>query len=312
MGKEIVIVTMFFDIGRGSWNNFTRSNDTYFKYFCVWAKLKNKLIAYVDNEELKNKILSFRASYGLEEQTIVNVVTDVKSIDRELYSSINIVSQNTTHKLYRLLQENPEVNSTDYNYVVLLKTWFVNDAVARYGKSNETFAFIDFGFNRGGVFIDPASEFNYKWEYDFPDKICLYLIRDLDERPMFDIVLSLDTYVMGNIMIAPDYLWKDFWLLERQSMIELNNVGLMDDDQTIALMAYRKKPEIFDMKLTSWCMPLVECGGNHLKLTNKKKQPITKKIWNKLYNYSRRRYYPYKMCKRIYTYLRNIMDYDYN
>ena len=210
---------------------------------------------------------------GLLTRTVVHVVGDLRSLDPELYESIKKISTNPIHKAARLFSKNPEVWNADYNYVMLLKMWCVRDAVER-GDAEGMVAWVDFGYNHGGDVLDKNSDFNFLWKYDFPEKICLFLIQELDDRPIFDIVCSMDTYIMGTVIVGVDYLWNEFWKLMKTSMISLNDCGLMDDDQNIILMSYRKKPEIFQTFKSDWQMQLKQFGNEKLQVVDRK--PISK------------------------------------
>ncbi len=158
----------------------------------------------------------------------------------------------------------PEVWNATYNYVMLLKAWCVCDAIQRDDASGMV-AWLDFGYNHGGDPIDKNSDFNFEWSYNFPEKINLFTIQDLDNRPMFDIIMSMDTYIMGGVIVGVDKFWDEFWDLIKQSVFEITNCGLMDDDQNMLLMAYRKKPELFALHKSYWSVQLKQFGGNHLQ-----------------------------------------------
>ena len=287
MEKEITVVSAFFNINRDNWDNFERTSDQYLDYFFGWAKLKNKIIVYVETETLKRKILDFRESIGLKDKTIVHIVGDFRQLDNELYNSVKNATENDIQRGARLFQKNPEVWNADYNYVMLLKMWCVQDAVSK-GEAEGMVAWVDFGYNHGGDVLDKASDFNFLWKYDFPEKICLFLIQELDDRPIFDIVCTMDTYVMGTVIVGIDYLWNDFWLLMRDSMISLNDCGLTDDDQNIILMSYRKRPEIFETYLSDWQMQLKQFGGNHLTVVRKTyPNSFPRRIYRKLMKYKK-------------------------
>ncbi|CAH1232806.1 hypothetical protein PAECIP111891_07098 [Paenibacillus allorhizoplanae] len=281
--NEISIVTAFFNINRNEWGPYSRTVDEYLGYFSIWAKMKNKLIVYVESSELAERIISVREKYGLKEFTIVNIVDDYTKIDTELYESIKAATQNQYQKQFRLLPNNPECWNYNYNYVMQLKMWCVQDAIAKEQASGMV-AWVDFGFNHGGSVIDSNSDFNFLWEYNFPEKINLFSIQDIDDRPIFDIVRSMDVYIMGTIIVGVDKLWHEFWLLMRTAMISLNNCGLTDDDQTILLMAYRINPRIFQILESGWMLQIKQYGGEHLVLktakNNGKKKNIKKYFIN--------------------------------
>ena len=276
--REIVIVTAFFAIKRENWNGFNRGNELYFNYFKGWASIKNRLIAYVESEELKNRIIEFRTSVGLADRTIVNVIPNILDVDKELFESIKS-AENPVQQSLRLLPNNPETWNPIYNYIMLMKQWCAADAVKRGQVApEEMLAWVDFGFNHGGTAYSLNSNFNFQWEFDFPDKINLFSAQPLDHRPIFDIVLSMDTYIMGMVLVGTAKYWEEFRLLVRESMIDLNKSGLMDDDQNIILMAVRRKPEIFNIQVSTWTTVLYECGCQHLLPAKYKESRIKKKI----------------------------------
>lgn len=275
--NEIAIVSAFFNINRSEWGNFSRSSEQYLEYFKLWAKVKNKLIVYVENETLATKIIEFREELGLKDKTIVNVISNYSEIDSQLYNSIKSATQNKLQQQYRILPKNPEAWNHDYNYIMLLKMWCVQEAIKN-NQATGMVAWVDFGYNHGGDIIDSKSDFNFLWRYNFSDKIHLFSVQEIDDRPIFDIVRSMDVYIMGTIIVGVDYLWNEFWNLMRDSMISLNNCGLVDDDQTILLMAYRTKSEIFEIHKSGWMLPIKHFGGEHLIINNEVKKGIKDKL----------------------------------
>ncbi len=302
MAKDITIVSAFFNINREKWGTFGRSEEKYFEYFTAWAKLQNKMIVYVETLEMKEKVIQFRASIGQIDNTIVEIIDDCTNVDKVLYNSIKKATDNSIQKKYRLYKDNPEVWSADYNYIMLMKMWCVNDAIKK-GFAKGQIAWVDFGYNHGGAVISKDSDFNFNWTYDFPEKINLFLIQDLDDRPIFDIVFNMDTYIMGMCIIGIDYLWGEFWKLMRKNMISLNNCGLTDDDQNVILMCYRENPEIFNTYKSDWHITMKQFGGDHLIL-------VDKNIENNLIKNKMRKIFKDLDCKKyannIYKYVRKL------
>lgn len=264
MTKEITIVTGFFKINRGNWKGFERTDEQYLEQFKVWARVKNPLVVYVETEEMQKQILEFRSSLGLGDKTVVNIVPDCLELEPELYAGIKEATLNPIQQKFRLLQRNPEVWNPTYNYIMVLKSWCVCDAIRR-GQADGMVAWIDFGYDHGGNPIDKHSDFNFLWEYDFPEKMNLFTIQPLDSRPMFEIVFSMDTYVMGGFIVGPANLWEEFWKLVKDATRSLNDCGISDDDQNIMLMAYRKRPELFHLHQSYWSVQMKQFGGEHLK-----------------------------------------------
>lgn len=289
MSKEIVIITSFFSINREQWKGFQRSDQQYFEYFKDWACMRNRLIVYLQNEELANEVRAYRESIGLGDRTSIVVIPDFFDIDKELFEGINSITSNSKSKLFRIKQRNPEVWNAPYNYIMTMKPWCGQDAVERGLVSpDETLAWMDFGFNHCEVTYLKESNFDFLWEYDFPHKINFYSLKPLDDRPIFDIVNTLDTYLMGSVFVGPASMWKQLWLIYRESMMELIHCGLVDDDQTLMLMCVRKQPDMFTVTLSDWNMVLYENGASHLLL--KPKKPAKKAIlaWFSRMNHKRR------------------------
>ncbi|RHT99038.1 HtrL family protein [Ruminococcus sp. AM27-16] len=301
MEKEITIVTAFFNINRQAWKKFERTEEQYFEYFRGWAQLKNMIIVYCETENMKNKILEFRDKLGLGQKTIVHIIDDFRSIDPKLLASIQKAADNKIQQGARLFAKNPEVWNADYDYVMLLKMWCVQDAVSR-KETGDMVAWMDFGYNHGGAILDINSDFNFTWKYDFPDKINVFLVQELDDRPIFDIVCTMDTYIMGTVIVGAASLWNEFWNLMRTCMMELNDCGFTDDDQNVILMSYRKKPELFNTYKSDWQLPLKQFGGEHINALPPKSEKYA--ALRKLVRAYKKRKTDRALASRIYKYIR--------
>lgn len=278
---KITIVTAFFHIGRNNWKGFQRTDSDYFKYFEDWARLKNDLIVYVGSEEESQKVMGIREKTGLKEKTQCVVIDDIFSVDVELFNSISKVSQYKRIKYCRLLPDNPESWNALYNYVMLMKEWCVKDAVEK-GLASGTVAWVDFGFNKSGQIYSEMEEFDFEWRYKFSDKINIFALYNLNDiPPLYEIIRDMSTFIQGGIIIAPDYLWNVLWQLVRENMLILNKIGYMDDDQTILLMSWMDKPELFDVHYCDWHMQLKLFGNDKMTLTkyNTKKLNIIKRMY---------------------------------
>lgn len=276
---EITIVTAYFNIGREKWKGYERGDNKYVNYFDFWAKIKNNIIVYTD-KNLVNKVYEIREKYGLKEKTKVIAINNLYDIDVLLYNRMKEVMENEISLNFHFHKEikRPEAWNVEYNYVTFLKYYFVNKAVIDFNL-NGLVSWLDFGFNHGGdLGLTDTNDFNFCWQYNFSKKIHLFAVKKIEEkRPIFDIIRNLDTYIMGGIMVAPSYMWGDFYNLARQSIISLLDCGFCDDDQTIALMAYYKNPDLFEIhNVEFWFDGIKNFGGEHFKF-DKKKRIINKR-----------------------------------
>lgn len=270
---ELTLITAYFDIGRDKFKGFERGNNKYINYFKFWAKMKNNLIVYTSSQ-FKDEILNIRENFGLKEKTKIVVIDDFKSFDINLYNRIKKAMDNTIALNFHKDINRPEAYSWDYNYLMMLKSYCILDAI-EHNYATGMIAWIDFGFNHGGSDgLINTDEFQFLWQYDFSNKIHLFTHQKIDTSiPIFDIVRTMDVYIRGNIIIAPDYLWKKLFSLAKDCMISLTRCGLCDDDQTIMLMAYYEEPDIFELhNVNHWYDGLKCFGGNHLTVKPEKKQ----------------------------------------
>lgn len=281
--KEITIVTAFFDIGRENWSGFERDNSKYIAYFKFWARMKNKLVVYTDKETAE-KVSQIRDEFGLKDRTQIVIVDDIKTLDPDMYERMARVLSNELAIKFRAKPNSPESYSALYNYVVYLKPYFIVDAVKR-GFADGMIAWIDFGYNHGGSFYTNPLDFDFLWKYDFTDEIHIFPVNPLDDTPIFEIVRKMKTYTAGGIIIAPANLWTNLSDLFRKGALSLANCGLMDDDQTLVIMAYRECPEIFKLNpIEDFFCPLKDFGGAHLTSIplrqSKKSRKIAKRFLN--------------------------------
>lgn len=271
---EITIVTAYFNIGREKWKGYERGDNKYINYFDFWAKIKNNIIVYTD-KNLVNKVYEIREKYGLKEKTKVIAINNLYDIDVLLYNRMKKVMENEISLNFHFHKEikRPEAWNVEYNYVTFLKYYFVNKAVIDFNL-NGLVSWLDFGFNHGGdLGLTDTNDFNFCWQYNFSKKIHLFAVKEIEEkRPIFDIIRNLDTYIMGGIMVAPSYMWGDFYNLARQSINSLLDCGFCDDDQTIALMAYYKNPDLFEIhNVEFWFDGIKNFCGEHFKFDKKKR-----------------------------------------
>ncbi len=288
MRKEITIVTAFFDIGRSNWQGeMQRSNDKYVEFFQFWARIKNKLIVYTSSE-YSQRVMDIRAAYGLADRTQVIVIDDKESLDREVYDLMEKDLANPITQDFRVEKNHPEVYNPVYNYIVYLK--FVLLAKTT-GDESEMLAWMDFGYNKGGHYYTQAEDFDFLWTVDLSeDKIHLFTLankEELDELPIFEVVRTLEVYISGEIVVVPRHLMSEFVSLCRRAEIFLADCGFSDDDQTILLMAYRTKPELFELhKMLGWCDQMKLTADKHFttrkgaNVPHKEAKRLAKKNWH--------------------------------
>lgn len=254
--NDITIVTAFFDIGRGSlpkekygrvlpWYQH-RSVDQYFNFFDNLAKIKNDLIVYT-SEEFEERVLQTREKYGLREKTKVVVCESyLPSTFSEIKKKIEEIMND---KKYIDKIVNPhliEYWHSDYVLVNILKSVYAAHAIENGFVKDDLVAWIDFGYCRNENTIPPCNE----WRYNFDtNKIHFFNARSIDnDRSINSIIYTGDVYIQGCHIVAGKKMWDELKELVLKNLQLLLNNNLIDDDQTLLLMSYLTKKEIFELR----------------------------------------------------------------
>lgn len=264
--SEITIVTAFFDIGRKDFEIIARDNRKYIEDFSVWARIRNKLVVYTE-ERFREEILNIRKRFGREKDTIIITIEDIEQIEPDILRQYQKIAQSRELENFKVLRGTISANKPIYDYLMLLKYWFLMDAERR-GEIERYGVWLDFGYGHGDFFAN-SDEFDFEWKYDFGERITLFTCHDLDEVPIYEVVRCSLNYIMGFMVIAPEGLCAKLWKYVREAADMMTRVGFIDDDQTVLLLAYRNHSNDFTIKASDWFMPLVTWGGSHLTLTRK-------------------------------------------
>ena len=268
---EITLVTCFFDLGRGNdtklEESLRKTPEKYLTAFRCWARIQNKLIVYTDAAGAE-AVREIRNEFGRGEQTVIVQIDDLFGLEPDLITRMERVSKDSNFLNFRYLQ-NASSNNPKYDYLWMMKYYFMNDALNR-GLLSEQVVWIDFGFDHGGLLYYDENDFDFNWEYDFGDKIHIFCLMDPDSVAGIQVLQYLPDCVMGSMYGLPRTRVADFWMLVRNAIEGLLALDCIDDDQLMVLMAYKARPELFEVHVTTWQMALKLCGGDHMKLRDRK------------------------------------------
>lgn len=261
--NDITIVTAFFDIGRGEWtpdkglpHYLHRTNDVYLQRFGHLSKLDNKVIVFT-SEEFAQEVKDLRG----DKDTVV-VVLDFDKILLELKKKVKEVQESEDYRKkinpYQIL--NPEYWNTDYVVVNLLKSTFVRRAIQMNAVETDLVAWLDFGYCREPINCT-------KWSYPFnKDKIHFFTIKDWVEGTYIqDVIANNDVHITGPCIVAGKDMWINLEALVNHNTQELLKNNLIDDDQTVLLMSYLSRPELFELHKVSpsdWFVAFKEYNEN--------------------------------------------------
>lgn len=271
---EPIIITAFWDVGRGGNCAIPRSNERYYKEFEAWAKIKNKMIIYTDSNSCK-VVESIREKYGLLERTKIIEIKNIFEVEQELYLKMKSIEMNENSINFKYFK-NAMSNRADFDYAWMMKYWCMADA-RKYADDNTLFAWMDFGFNHIDNCYINMNEFDFLWECDVDmNKIHIFSLMPLDKIDAIDTLQYQFDTIMGVFHLVPADKAEQLWKLIKKSINALIMLGCIDDDQQLLLMSYKAVPEIFEVHISKWFMPLKEFGAKHLTVRedNKHKKNI--------------------------------------
>ena len=184
---------------------------------------------------------------------------------------------------FRKIKNSPE-NKANYDYVVFMKFWCINQASKLVNNQDTQMVWIDFGFEHGGEAFEDEKAYDFLWDYDFNGKITLFRLPYEETRPVFKVVQTIHPdSMMGGIIVVPVSLAEEFWLCARTSMQSICDVGFIDDDQLLLLMASRKiSPEKLQVFESYWFLPIKDFGGSHFKLKQEPKLNFFQRLKRKI------------------------------
>lgn len=193
--SEITIVSAFFNIGRENYAAIPRTDHHYMVAFRTWARINNHLIIYTDQSKAE-MIMEIRKEFHLENRTTIIVVNHIEEIEPGIFKRMQEISTDKRFIDYRMIP-NATSNIATYSYLMLMKSWFMADAVNR-GLASDMVAWIDYGYNHvdelfyiDGIFKD----------FDFPigiraDLKDLFLKKLTDDKNTVTIIYNLNRHIL--------------------------------------------------------------------------------------------------------------------
>lgn len=247
---DISIVTAFFDIGRGDWTaeqgfpaHVHRTTDTYVERFGYLATLDNEMIVYT-SPDLTPRVLELRKGKEHKTTVIPMVLTelfpDKRAVIERVQKDPTYISKINTSQVM-----NPEYQSPDYVLVTNLKAFFVAHAVQNNLVHTRQVAWLDFGYCRTMEALAGSTQ----WRYEFtPGKIHLFVFSDFTGQVSIgEVVTNNIVFVAGAAVVAEKHLWLLLAQLMNKAANDLLQHNLVDDDQTLFLMASLYQPDYFEL-----------------------------------------------------------------
>jgi len=244
MSEQVTIVTAFYDIGRSEWEGvkngtpiphfIKRDTELYFERFERLTKLDNPIIVYTESRFIP-RILAMRSDIKCVS------IDDIFVSNKQLLDIIKCTQSDQTFIDFVENPALPEYWSAEYVLLMVMKSLFVTHAVNDSLCPTNTVAWIDFGYARDDVCCPPGM----RWKFDTRGRVNIFTLGDHRESSLFDVVRCNKVHVQGCHIVAPARLWSTLMNQMKDALSRLIEFGLIDDDQTLLLMSFRDKPDLF-------------------------------------------------------------------
>jgi hypothetical protein len=255
--NKICFVTAFFDLNRETWTKYERSLDHYFNSFVPLIKLLRKepeesyLVVFIDKKHRLrlDEIIGDTPNItviDIDEKYLEEHIPIWKRIDEEKRIMETIeYKELISHRI-----EHPEHNNPQYTMINHAKIDFIINAMDIIDYQYMTW--IDFGYFGGDSKRIPVHLLDIN-KFDL-DKINYSLVHQIDDRDK-DIIYTLKEapYKIGGFFFfGHRNVIRSYQELYHSTHKELQEQGIVDDDQHIALRCYFKNPNLFKMHHLGW------------------------------------------------------------
>ena len=245
----ITLVTAFFDIGRSDWDSyFKRDTETYIQSFLNFMDTEYRMVIFMDSRYInripksENKILiPIDISFLHEHCSWKYLKVDREIMESEKYK--NLVSD-------RIKRGHGENVSSEYNLINHSKIDFI-----KYAKDHSLLSdyvcWVDFGYHNAICQNDP-----HKFPLGVLDqnkfdktRATFCIVSEPKEYDPFKTLISAPDIFTGSFYGIPGNLIHTLHGFYHESLQELYNLGISDDDQHVWLHFFTKNSELFHLTL---------------------------------------------------------------
>lgn len=262
--SKICYVTAFLNIGRSNWKNFSRSVDNYIDSFLPYIELFEnnrdsdcEMVVYIDEtiystlkekigDDLPIKLIPINEDYLLKEMPIWS------RLEREQ----EIMNSDLFKTMVGSRVSFPEAHNARYTLINHLKIDFICHTLVNH-TSAEYLCWTDFGYFKQKNRIPMKMLDINKLVLDKINYTLINPLEDID-RDVFYTLRFAKEKIGGFFFFGRRDVLVQYQQLYHETHQELQNDTIVDDDQSIALQCWAKKPEMFAMHyLGDWHLALL-------------------------------------------------------
>lgn len=249
----MTIVTAFYDIGRGEFGKKKSENkklqrdcSEYLRNFAFWAGVKNKLIIFT-SAEFKEEILKIRKEAGGGQTEII--LKELESFDNGALTKMKQVFLDFDQSKGRKNPANLECVSSEYDYLMYCKPFFVCEAIQR-GLCENEILWLDFGYNHGGKFFVNPLQFDFELVPQRKinkEKLNFFKLKDEEKEHFATIYFSMEVFLSGMFVYGNNQNWQIFREDIKKAFEAFASLGLIDDDQPLFLWCVRNNAKNYHL-----------------------------------------------------------------
>ena len=255
INMDTTIVTSLYDIGRGSWPNFKRTYNEYFKYFKNILSLDCNMTIYIDEKDL-NVVNLLRSEIDPEfkkTKILTNKFTELEAY-KKFYTRTKDVMNSKEFITKRHDSHTPEMLYPEYNIINFNKVSFLENSIINNFFNSEYFIWLDAGFYHDRF----PKEIMYK---TYPDANKIKILNDNKVHFLSlcdDNHIELSSYLDTRVSIAGSmFAGKSEPLLELKKICfcVIDNFlsdKTINDDQTVYAYAYKQNKNLFNLTKGDW------------------------------------------------------------
>jgi hypothetical protein len=255
--NDICYVTTFFDLDRENWVKYERSIDHYFDSFATTIALLRKepmgahLVVYIDR---KHRLRLDKIIGDTKNVSVVDIDEDYLDKNIFIWSRLDEETRIMNTAEYKELIahriEHPEHYNPRYTMINHAKIDFITRTMDIIDY--QYFCWIDFGYFGGDSKRVPVHLLDIT-KFDL-ERINYTLIHQIDDRDK-DVLYTLKEApykVGGFFFFGRKDVIRSYQKLYHETHLELQEQGIVDDDQHLALRCYFKQPDLFKMHHLGW------------------------------------------------------------
>lgn len=244
------VVTGFFDIGRGEWQNYNRKIDEYLKNFENLLRLNVNMIIYIERQYTEF-VHNIREDIPKKTTIITSKITDLY-----MYKYLTKIKEIQANPLYSIGHPNPsapEICKPLYNIVTCSKMDMVAQAT-NYDHESDYFIWLDAGYTHSTVDLskldwNPTTLFEHKKKLAV---IALCPLHDASDDPLTFFNQYKDVLIGGFFGGYRDTI-KTVRYMYYQLVDEIfDKYSLKDDDQFYNTLLAKRNPELFQIYYSFW------------------------------------------------------------